>query len=162
MGISPTADIDARSEREDLETRIERALQREIQNRLGPDADCESFADADERGSGDSQTDWILVRADRVIEEPLGTGIFRHQIQIIGRGMRSQVNDEIGTMLATTEVISCLVADAAAENDSGFVVPRGQCAQLDGATNRGGVGNDLENRWMFSIWAQAKEISDAA
>ena len=136
-----------------LARRIETVIDSLVENVL-PDNQALVFGQTSE-----AEKDYIATTAVRISEDPAGSGIFLHDVQVVAHGNFSQENLHALENLfngATT------LGDAIRTASSGsFVVAGGQCVELEAGTKTG-AGLDLEHRFNFGLWAQTQEVSDAA
>ena len=106
-----------------------------------------------------AEKDYIATTAVRVGEDPLGSGVFLHDGQVVAHGNFTQANlHALEELFDGATTLGNAIRTAASGS---FVVAGGQCVELD-AGPKTGAGLDLEHRFTFGLWAQAQEVSDAA
>lgn len=133
-----------------------------LRHRLSSEIPVVSYSEGDERSQDDPQAGQVYIVGQRVAEDPPETGIWKIGVTVVAEDVTIEAIDAIETLAATSTVLSCLFSEGADDRENGFVVPKGQCAAIDAPATRSGVGQAQEYRWGFSVWCQAREISDAA
>lgn len=136
-----------------LNTRIEDAVKLIIETQL----ESEQVLTFGEKTEAEAA--YTSVRAVSAGEDPPGSGIFVFDVTVIMHGDHS---DEDAFDLETIFNNSFALASALRVAGSGsFVMPKGEAVEVEEST-RSGVGLDTETNFTFGLWAQTKEVSDAA
>ena len=136
-----------------LAKRLETAIVSLIETAL-PSAQVVQFGDGEK-----AEKDYIAVRAVRVAEDPVGSGMFSHDVTVTAHGQHAdQTLDTLEEVFDNAYEFSTALAT---EGTGQFVMPQGQAVDLDGGTKTG-AGLDETFTYTFGVWAQTKEISDAA
>ena len=109
--------------------------------------------------STDAEKDYIATTANRAGEDPPGSGIFLYDVSVLAHGNFTQ--DNLHTLEELFDGATALGDSIRTAATGSFVVPGGQCVELDTGP-KNGAGLDLETRFTFGLWAQTQEVSDAA
>lgn len=137
-----------------LATRIESAVSSLITDAMSAGTQVLNFLDNTAAGA-----DYVAVNASREAEEPAGSGLFRFGVTVVAHGTFSEAD-----LLALETVFDNSYEFASAlrtEAAGSFVMPQGEAVDLD-LGSRAGAGLDGQTQFSFAVWAQTKEVSDAA
>ena len=137
-----------------LEKRIENAVKAIVTTALGGTPQFLTFGDDAEKGA-----EYYSVRADRVEEDPPGTGIFSHNVTVIAHGdFDSTELEKIESLFSHQTILAETIRTEALNHD--FVIVAGDAVDI-GSKSKAGAGLDEEHRFQFGIWAQTQAFSDA-
>ena len=88
----------------------------------------------------DAEKDYIATTAVRVAEDPVGSGVFLHDVQVVAHGNFTQ--DNLRTLEELFDGATTLGNSIRTAATDSFVVPGGQCVELD-AGPKTGAGLEL-------------------
>lgn len=136
-----------------LHQRIEEAVRAVIETAL-PSAQVLIFGEPTEAAK-----DYVLIRATRVTEDPPTSGIFAHDVNVIAHGNYSESDlHDLEELMNNAQSLATALRSA---GSLAFDMPAGAAVEIDGNTANG-AQLDETFQYNFGIWAQTKEVSDAA
>lgn len=136
----------------DLGKRIEAAVEALIAASL-PEEQVVTFGETEKAGKN-----CIAVRADRVAEDPPGTGVFSLDVSVTTQGPQDHsVIDALEDIFSGSYYLASRLTT---EGSGSFVVPGGNSVNITSGTKTGS-GLDSVYTYTFEVWAQTQEIHDS-
>ena len=136
-----------------LARRIEAAVESIVATAL-PSAQVLTFGETEVAGK-----DYVSIRATRVEEDPPTSGIFAHDVNVTCHGNFTDADvHDLEEIMNNAQALASALRVAGA---STFAMPLGAAVEI-GANTADGRALDEHFTYNFGVWAQTKEVSDAA